>query len=153
MIRGSILFLLSACIAVYAPDNLPARKGGSRKPIQDATRSDIPAHPFDVILGRPTTNSITVSVLCNADTDGWIAFGKHPTDLRVRTPTRAFKQGQPEAFVLSGLEPDTRYFYRFSAALTNSPTFVFHTARPPGSTYMFTVTADSHLDEHTDVAV
>jgi predicted phosphodiesterase len=153
MIRRSLLFLLSACIAVHAADDRPARKGGSKKPIQDATRSDIPAHPLDVILSRPTTNSITVSVLCNAATDGWITFGKHPTELPSGTLTRTLKRGQPEAFVLSGLDADTRYFYQFRSALTNTPTFTFHTARPPGSTFTFTVTADSHLDENTDVAV
>ena len=153
MILRSLLFLLSACIAVCAADDQPARKGGSRKPVQDSSRSDIPAHPFDVILGRPTTSTITVSVLCNADTDGWIAYGKQPAELSARTPSRAFKRGQPETFLLGALEANTRYFHQFRSALTNGPKLTFQTARPLGSTFTFTVTADSHLDEHTDVAV
>ena len=32
---------------------------------------------------------------------------------------------------------------------TNSPEYTFHTARPPGSSFTFTLTADAHLDEHT----
>jgi predicted phosphodiesterase len=153
MTHRSLCLLLCACIAVQAADDPPARKGGSKKPFQDSSRSDIPAHLFDVILGRPTTNTITVSVVCNANTDGWIASGKQPTDLSARTPARAFKPGQPEAFLLGGLQADTRYFYQFRSALTNSPQFTFRTARPAGSSFTFTVTADSHLDEHTDVAV
>lgn len=153
MILRSLLFLLSACIAAYAADDQPARKGGSRKPVQDSSRSEIPAHPFDVILARPTTSTITVSVLCNTDTDGWIAYGKQPAKLSSRTSSHAFKQGQPETLLVSGLDADTRYFYQFRAALTNTPEFTFRTARPPGSTFTFTVTADSHLDEHTDVLV
>jgi hypothetical protein len=37
-------------------------------------------------------------------------------------------------------------------AQSNSEEFTFHTTRPPGSTFTFTITADSHLDEHTDAA-
>src|SRR5512137_529290 len=129
MILRSLLFLLSASIAAYAADDQPARKGGSRKPVQDSSRSEIPAHPFDVILGRPTTSTITVSVLCNTDTDGWIAYGKQPAELSSRTPGDAFKQGQPQTFLVNGLYADTPYFYQFRSALTNSPISTFHTAR------------------------
>ena len=51
------------------------------------------------------------------------------------------------------LQPNTQYFYQFRSAQTNSAEFTFHTARPPGSTFTFTITADSHLDEHTDPAL
>ncbi len=40
-----------------------------------------------------------------------------------------------------------RYFYQFRSQRTNSAAFAFHTARLPGSTFKFTVTADSHLDD------
>jgi hypothetical protein len=33
---------------------------------------------------------------------------------------------------------------------TNSAEYSFHTARQPGSSFVFTITADSHLDEQTD---
>ena len=38
-------------------------------------------------------------------------------------------------------------------AHTNSAVFSFHTARAPGRTFTFTVTADSPLDENTDPVV
>lgn len=112
--------------------------------------NEVPAHPFDLILGRPTSNAVTISVLCYADTEGCVAYGTQRGSLTNPTPTRSFKQGQPAEILLSGLQSNTRYFYQFRSARTNSPEFMFHTARPPGSAFTFTVTADSHLDEHTD---
>ena len=48
------------------------------------------------------------------------------------------------------MQPNTQYSYQLQLARTNSKELTFHTARPPGSSFTFTVTADSHLDEHTD---
>jgi hypothetical protein len=152
MIRWATLLLFCAALVAQAADEKPARKGGSRQPVQTSTCNDVPAHPFDLILGRPTSNAVTVSVLCYADTEGWLAYGTRRGELSSRTPPHSFKQGQPEELLLSGLQANTSYFYRFCSTRTNSAEFGFHTARPPGSPFTFTITADSHLDEHTDVA-
>ena len=148
-----IVLLICAGLVAQAADERPARKGGSRQPVQTSNCNDVPAHPFDLILGRPTSNAVTISVLCYADTEGWLAYGTQRGDLSSRTPTRSFKQGQPAETLLAGLQADTRYFYQLRSARTNSAEFTFHTARPPGSTFTFTITADSHLDEHTDAAL
>ena len=55
--------------------------------------------------------------------------------------------------VLSPLQPNTRYSYQLHLARTNSGEVTFRTARPPGSAFTFTITADSHLDERTDAAL
>jgi predicted phosphodiesterase len=61
--------------------------------------------------------------------------------------------------LIGSLRPDTRYHYQFrwrpagSAPFSTSPNYSFHTQRPPGSTFTFTIQADSHLDEHTDPAL
>ncbi len=61
----------------------------------------------------------------------------------------------PAELVLSGLQPNTCCYYQFRhripgiAQFTNSPEYAFHTARPPGGSFTFTLTADAHLDEHT----
>ena len=146
--------LLATCVglAAHAADEKPARKGGSRQPIQRSTCNDVPAHQFDLILGRPTSDSVTVSVLCYQDTDGWIEYGTQRGKLDIQTPSRKFKEGEPLEVALNALRPNTQYFYRSHSAQTNSGEFTFHTARPPGSTFTFTITADSHLDEHTDAA-
>ena len=128
----------------------PRKSGGSSQPVQTSSGSDVPAHPFDLILGRPTTDSVTVSVLCYQDTEGSLAYGTERGKLARTTPARPFKKGEPAEIVLSSLRADTSYYYQFCSARTNSAELTFHTARPPGATFTFTVTADSHLDEHTD---
>ena len=153
MMRWCVLLLISVGLAAHAAEEKPARKGGSRQPVQTSKCNDVPAHPFDLILGRPTSNSVTVSVLCYEDAEGFIAYGTQPGKLAAQTPARPFRKGEPVEIVLSPLQPNTRYFYQLRLALTNSGEFTFHTARPPGSAFTFTITADSHLDEHTDPAL
>jgi len=153
MICRCLMLSLGILLAAQAADERPARKGGSRQPIQASKCNEVPAHPFDLVLARPMSNSVTVSVLCYTDAEGSIAYGTHSGNLDAQTPLRVFKRGEPAAVLLSGLEPDTRYFYQLRLAQTNSGEYSFHTARPPGSGFTFTVTADSHLDENTDPAV
>ncbi len=58
-----------------AGEKSPRKGGGAKQPIQTSTGSDVPAHPFDLILSRPTTDSGTVSVLCYADTESCLTYG------------------------------------------------------------------------------
>ncbi|MCX6866265.1 MAG: metallophosphoesterase, partial [Verrucomicrobia bacterium] len=153
MNRWSILFLLSSALAAPAVDEKPARKGGSRQPVQTTQCSEVPAHPFDMIPGRPTGTSVTVCVLCYDDAEGCVAYGTQSGEHDLKTPARPFKQGAPAEIVLEGLQPNTRYFYQLNLAHAHSTEGSFHTARPPGGAFTFTVTADSHLDEHTDPAI
>ena len=149
-----ILLLIGFVIASYSADEKPARKGGgSKQPVQDSKCNDVPAHQFDLILGRPTSDSVTVSIVCYEDTEGVIAYGIQSGKLDAKTPSRPFKKGEAAGILLSSLKPDTQYFYQFNSALAKSGEFTFHTARHPGSTFTFTITADSHLDEHTDPAL
>ena len=115
----------------------------------------VPAHPYDLILARPENNSITLSVLAYRGMEGYVAYGTQSGAYTTQTPVQQFKKGVPVELVIDGLQANTRYYYRFHWRSTgakhfnNSPEYTFHTARPPGSTFTFTLTADSHLDEHT----
>jgi len=151
--RGLILLVCTALMASAAAAENPGRKGRSKQSAQTSRWNDVPAHPFDLVLCRPASNAVTVSVLCYSDAEGWLAYGTQPGKLIARTPARSFKQGQPAEIRLSGLDANTRYFYQFRSDGTNSPEYGFHTARPPGSAFTFTVTADSHLDDRTDGAI
>ena len=144
------LALLTSGLLAAAGDGPP---GGSRMPVQDSKCNDVPAHPFDVILGRPEADSVTASVLCYADADGFIAYGIEPGKLTSKTPAQAFKNGEPAEVLLPSLKPDTRYYYQLHLGQATSPEFAFQTARPPGKTFTFTITADSHLDANTDPAI
>ena len=54
-----------------------------------------PAHPFDLVLGRPTRDSVTLSVLAYQDAEGRIAYGTQRTSSPPRRRTRRFKKGEP----------------------------------------------------------
>ena len=64
------------------------------------------------------------------------------------------RAGEPYDFVLDGLSPNTRYYYRLryesGGRSHHSDEFTFHTQRDKDSSYVFTVQADSHLDENTN---
>jgi hypothetical protein len=150
------ILLLCAGVALSAPDGTQNRPRGTRPPAQESACNDVPAHPADLILGRPTRDSITASVLAYNDVNGFIEYGSRSGQYSAKTPVRPFEKGQPTDLVINALRPDMRYYYRFQSRSEDAGTFVagpectFHTQRPPGSTFTFTVTADSHLDEQTD---
>ncbi len=151
MIRPSLLALVWAALLLQPIIGAPARQG-SRQPIQTSRCNEVPAHPFDIVLGRPTSNAVTASVLCYADLEGFLAYGTEQGHLSAQTSIRTFKAGQPAEVLLPGLKPNTQYFYQLRFTQVASPEFAFHTARSRESAFTFTVMADSHLDEHTDAA-
>jgi hypothetical protein len=119
----------------------------------------VPTHSYDLILSRPESNSVTLSILAYEDLEGVVAYGLRAGDYAVRMPSQQFKKGVPVELVVGGLTPNSRYYYQFrrraagARQFNDNPEYTFHTARPPDSTFAFTMTADSHLDEHTSPAV
>jgi len=146
----TLLIMLAAVFVAQAGDVPPERKGGSKQPVQDSKCNDVPGHPFDVILGRPTADSVTVSVLSYEDAEGFIAYGVKAGTLQAKTPVQSFKKGEPLEIVLTGLQANSRYFYQLRLGQTICPEYSFQTARAPGVPFTFTITADSHLDANTD---
>jgi hypothetical protein len=109
---------------------------------------DVPAQSFNVILGRPTDNSITLSMLSAADQTVSIDYGTSSGSYTSHTDPVALQASLPQEITITNLSPDTEYFYSING-VENS----FHTARAPGSTFSFTIQADSHLDSNTSPAV
>lgn len=130
-------------------------KGEGRMPTP-LFRTEVPAQPYDLILGRPTRDAITLSVLSYDGTEGFVAYGTQPGALTSETPRRTFTKGEPVEVLLGSLQPDTRYTYQFrsraagAADFRSSAEHTFVTARPPGGTFTFTVQADPHLDFGVD---
>ena len=154
------LGVLTVSLLAQEPPKPKGGKGGPGKGEvkmpTPAFRTEVPAHPVDLILGRPTRDAITLSVLAYADLEGFVAYGPQPDRLTQETPKQTFTASQPVELLLSGLQPNTRYHYQFRSRATgvtdfaSSPTYTFTTARPPGSPFTFTVQADPHLDFGTD---
>jgi hypothetical protein len=115
-------------------------------------RTDVPARPFDLILGRPTTNAVTASILTYQEAEGTLAYGTAPDALSHETDRGIFPAGQPVEVKLTGLAANTTYHYEFRmrfsgrGALTSTGRHSFTTARPPGTPFTFTIQADPHLD-------
>lgn len=125
-----------------------------QQPTQHLT--DVPAHPWDLILTRPTASAVTASLLAYKDSEAYLEYGTSSTVYTAQTPVKSFPNNQPGNIVLSGLPANTRHYYRLrirdvgSTEFTASQEYSFITKRPPGSTFTFTMQADSHLDENTD---
>ncbi len=122
-------------------------------------RTDVPVHPWDLILARPTDGSIAASLLAYKDSDAWIEYGITSGNYPFKTTPRPFTAGEPATIDITGLLAGTRYYYRLRIRdrgvtdYTASEEYSFTTARSPGSTFVFTMQADSHLDENTDPAI
>jgi len=109
-----------------------------------------------VVLGAPTTNSIKVSVFA-ADQSGtlYLAYGTVSGTYLLQTQPVNLVAGVPVVITLGNLDANTGYFYRVIFKASDMPDalptseHVFHTARPPGSAFTFTLQADSHMDENS----
>ncbi len=111
-----------------------------------------PAVAEDILLGRPTDDSITVNVV--PDQSGELSFEYGTTSGVYGTQTNAIPctSGAPAEQVISGLAPDTKYYYRMLFRATSGNPWTagdehsFHTQRASGSAFTFTVTSDSHVN-------
>ena len=114
-----------------------------------------PAHPYDVILARPTDKSVTVSVLAYKETKAYLTYGTVAGRHSEKSREQLLKPDAPVEWVLGDLRPDTSYFYRLHLSDPSQSTFAaegentFHTQRKPGSPFVFTIQSDSHLDQGT----
>lgn len=106
---------------------------------------------YHLLLGRPTDVSITVSVLFDQNAEFYLEYGTAPGIYNQSTFNTVAMNRIPEEVELTGLNPNTRYYYRmlykFSGATvyTSTPEYSFHTQRPPGEPFTFTIEADEHL--------
>jgi len=113
------------------------------------------SEPFggNIVLGRPTDRSVTVNVLFTAGHDTvYLEYGEKPGALdRQTAPRQSIKAKAPYQETIAGLDPNRRYYYRVRYKKTaQDPVGAgvehsFQTQRPRGSTFTFTVIADSHL--------
>lgn len=110
------------------------------------------------LLGRPTASSVALSVVPAVAIEAYVEVGT-TADFGKQTPTSPHPAGEPFVVVVDGLASDTAYTYRLRWRRPGEATFAagatrhFHTQRPSGATFRFTMQADSHLDENSDLAL
>ena len=113
--------------------------------------SEIPAYEGNVMLARPTDHSITANIMLNQAARARIVYGAEGKSEQ-QTDMLDLKPGEPQEIVLDNLPADAACRYRLVDTDTGkalSPdrcSGTFHTRRAAGSTFTFTIQADSHLD-------
>ena len=155
----SFILLLTALVATGSEDKATTAHGHRPDTAGNVFNVSVPDHLFDLILSRPEKNSITASILTYKDAEGFLTYSRENSTVMSQTPLQQFKKGEPAEVLLAGLQADTRYRYQLNlrttgiGPFTRSQDYAFHTARPSGGTFCFTLSADVHLDEHTSSAM
>jgi len=135
--------------------------GGSSLSSQTLTvGAPAPTTALSVVLGSPTLTSVKASLYSPTQSaTAFLEYGTVSGSYPAQSATLSLTAGTPQVVTLSGLMPDTQYFYRVNSKASGAGSFVpteeyrFHTARAAGSAFTFTVQADSHLDENTTLGV
>jgi hypothetical protein len=123
-------------------------------PIGSAVQADATPITFagEELLGRPTDDSITINIVPDSDIECYYEYGTSPGVYGTSTPILPALGEEPHEIVISGLIPNTRYYYRMQYRQPGETGWItrdehsFHTQRPPGSTFTFTIIADSHMN-------
>jgi hypothetical protein len=123
------------------------------------TMSPIAATSFTgtIVLGSPTASIIKANIF-SADQSGTVLL-KYGTVSGVydnQTASISLVAGKPVILAMDSLAAGSRYYYRLyyqsssGNGYSQSDEYSFQTARSVGSTFSFTIQADSHLDENSD---
>jgi phosphodiesterase/alkaline phosphatase D-like protein len=105
------------------------------------------------ITGRPTDHSIAVNVVPAVALDIYYEYGTAAGAYTAKTAPQSASAGVPLETLISGLQSNTRYYYRLNYVVVSgsardagktSPEQNFVTARAPGSAFTFDIQGDSH---------
>jgi len=105
----------------------------------------------NIVLGNPSTDSISANIF-SPDQSGKISivYGNSPGNYTAKTNLISLSAAVPKEINLSGLLPNSRYYYRLyfeSVDLSSSgysTEYSFQTARTPGEAFTFCIQGDSH---------
>ncbi len=103
------------------------------------------------VLGRPTDRrAIILNVLAPNDLETYVEYGVQPAAYTAKTGVAKSMAKTPVEIAIEPLKPNTRYYYRLrfrepgKGDYTAAAEYTFETQRPPGSSFIFDVQADSH---------
>ena len=75
------------------------------------------------MLGRPTANSIAINALSDTNAAAYFEYGTAKGVYTQQTVVTNLVASQPFEVVLSGLQPDTRYYYRLRLKYAGESSF------------------------------
>ncbi|MEI6753670.1 MAG: metallophosphoesterase [Paludibacter sp.] len=122
-------------------------------------KTDIPAHNYNLILSRPTDQSITISIFSYKNAEAYLVYFQKKSDKQNKTNILMLNANKPVETILGNLITNSQYSYYViykaegEKDFTKSVTYSFHTQRTAADSFCFTLTADSHLDENADKQV
>ena len=116
-------------------------KGQNQSPAPTSTNADFIATE---ILGQPTGTAVTVNVVPAIQMNIYYEYGTSPGNYTAQTALQTVAANMPVQTLLSGLQPNTRYYYRINYNGMAGTERTFITQRAPGSTFTFAIQGDSH---------
>ena len=102
------------------------------------------------ILGRPTANSIALSVLANQNLSVYVEYGYSKSKYSSKSPVATVVQNEPFVFDISNLKSNTRVYYRLryknkeTKSYQTGKEYSFVTSRKKSQSFTFTVQGDTH---------
>jgi hypothetical protein len=108
--------------------------------------------PGTIILGAPTDGSVLVSVMPDAALSLYVEFGSAAGSYLAKTDVATAGAMTPVLVTLSGLPSDAAIHYRVRYRESATSDFAatkdasFHTQRPAGTGFTFSVEADPHIN-------
>ncbi|MCB2202435.1 metallophosphoesterase [bacterium] len=108
---------------------------------------------FNILLARPTDDSITANIIPDYDVDFYIEYGTVSGVYSSNTITYSAIADEVIELVIDELSANTRYFYRLNYSRDGvsewnvGEEYSFRTQRSSGSSFTFTIVSDSHLGQ------
>jgi hypothetical protein len=111
----------------------------------------LPPLTSNIVLTRPTNESVTASIIMETNGSAYIEYGTSQGNYTLQTAPISVSAGVPAKIIIDGLVSNTLYFYRLAFLEEGTGTwnkgeeYSFHTQRAANESFTFTITSDSHL--------
>lgn len=136
---------------VYTNTAFASSSGSTNVTINPAAEVALGNFSGNIVLGSPTDTSIKANIFSTSQTGTIsIRYGRNPGQYEKQTERVNLSANTPVELILTGLNADTRYFYRLDFQASNNigsgPTieYSFQSARSPGQAFTFALQGDSH---------
>ena len=104
----------------------------------------------NLILGRPTKNSISISVLASEKVKAFIEYGYLKSKYSSKSSIVSIDPTTPYVFEISGLKANSKIYYRIQymsaegSSYSTSKQYSFNTPRNKNTSFSFSVQGDTH---------
>lgn len=156
----SVIVVSALGLAALAPTTAQKALGSGSEYVKTLLGFGIGDFAGRELLGRPTDHSMTARVVPARPLDVYVEWGSGTTgSYGQATPPVSADANAAVDLVMNGLARDQDYSYRLrwrrpgAAAFDAGPNRIFHTQRNAGTTFVFDIQADPHLDDNSSALV